>query len=157
MSPSFRNENMLQFEALLLVGLIAAGALLRRRRIVEGLWIVFFAHMALASVRHVPVYVTVVGPVIAFEMAGWWKAWTAGAAKKSLPGIINQMAADSAPGFRRTSVWPFAWWSGWCRPALRSPGLRIFRTLISRPRWCTTMRPRFWPRACLLPISGETI
>jgi hypothetical protein len=64
--------------------------------------------MALASARHVPVYVTVVGPVVAYELAGWWKAWTHGASKKSLPAIFNQMAADSAPWFRRTSIWPFA-------------------------------------------------
>ncbi len=108
MSPSFRNENMLQFEALLLIGLIAAGGLFRMRRIVEALWIVFFAHMALASVRHVPVYVTVVGPVVAYQVAGWWKSWTHGAAKKSFPAILNQIAADAAPGFRRSSIWPVA-------------------------------------------------
>jgi hypothetical protein len=108
MSPTFRNENMLQFEALLMIGLIAAGGLVRRKAIVEALWIVFFAHMALASVRHVPVYVTVVGPVVAYEVAGWWKAWSRGAVKKSLPAIFNQLAADWAPAFRRTSLWPCA-------------------------------------------------
>lgn len=108
MSPSFRNENMMQFEILLLVGLIAAAGLFRNRRIAEGLWIVFFAHMALSSVRHVPVYVTVVGPLIAYEIAGWWKSWTHGAPKKSFPAIFNHMAADAAPGFRRTSIWPLA-------------------------------------------------
>ncbi|HEY4365534.1 MAG TPA: hypothetical protein VGN17_31525 [Bryobacteraceae bacterium] len=107
-SPTFRNENMMQFEGLLLVGLIAAGALLRRRRVVEALWILFFAHMALSSVRHVPIYVTVVGPVIAFEIASWWKTATASAPRKSLRLILNQMAADAAPGFRRTSIWPLA-------------------------------------------------
>ena len=40
-SPSFRNESMLQFEGLLFVGLMTAGALLRRRQVVEGLWILF--------------------------------------------------------------------------------------------------------------------
>jgi hypothetical protein len=108
MSPTFRNENMLQFEALLMIGLIAAGGLIRRKSIVEALWIVFFAHMALASVRHVPVYVTVVGPAVAYEVAGWWKAWSHGAVKKSLPAIFNQLAADWAPAFRRTSIWPCA-------------------------------------------------
>ena len=53
-SPVFRSENMLQFEALLLIGLIVAGAQFRRWKIVEGLWIVFWAHMALGSVRHAP-------------------------------------------------------------------------------------------------------
>lgn len=108
MSPSFRNENMLQFEALLFVGLIAAAGLMRAKRIVEALWIVFFAHMALASVRHVPVYVTVAGPVVAYQVAGWWNSWTHAAAKKSFPAILNQIAADAAAGFRRSSIWPVA-------------------------------------------------
>jgi hypothetical protein len=107
-SPSFRNENMLQFEALMLVGLMVALALFQRRRVVEGLWIVFWAHMALGSARHVPVFVTVAVPAIAFELSRWWSAWTAGAAKTSLAGIVNQIAADSTAGFRRTSVWPLA-------------------------------------------------
>jgi hypothetical protein len=107
-SPSFRQENMMQFEGLMLIGLIAAGMLFRRRHIVEGLWIVFFVHMSLSSVRHVPVFITVTSPIIAAEIAGWWKNWTARVAKQSLPGIINQMAADSASGFRRSSAWPAA-------------------------------------------------
>jgi hypothetical protein len=105
-SPSFRTENMVQFEALMFAGLIVACSLFRRRRVVEGLWIVFFAHLSLASVRHVPVFVTVVVPVIAAEIGGWWTCWTAGARKGSLIGILNQMAADSMAGFRRTSAWP---------------------------------------------------
>ena len=64
-SPSFRSENMLQFEALLLIGLIVAGAQFRRWKIVEGLWIVFWAHMALGSVRHAPVFIAVTAPLIA--------------------------------------------------------------------------------------------
>jgi len=105
-SPSFRTENMMQFEALLITGLIVAGFLVRRWRIVEALWIVFFVHMSLGSVRHVPVYVTVTAPVIAAEIGGWWKHWTASVAKTSFAGIVNQMAADSMSGFRRTSGWP---------------------------------------------------
>jgi hypothetical protein len=108
MSPSFRDENMMQFEVLLIVGLIAAGGMVRRKRFVEAIWVVFFAHMALASVRHVPVYVTVAGPAIAYEVAGWWAAWSRHASKKSVPYIFNQIAADAGSGFRRTSIWPFA-------------------------------------------------
>jgi len=105
-SPSFRSEIMLQFEGLLFAGLIAAGSLLRRRRIAEGLWILLFAYLALSSVRHVPVFVAVTIPLIASEVASWWQAFTEGASKHSLRGILNQMAADSAPQFRRTSLWP---------------------------------------------------
>lgn len=107
-SPTFRNENMMQFEALLLVGLIVAGALIRRKRIAEALWVLFFAHNALQSVRHVPVFVTIAAPLIAAEISGWWNLWSASMARRSLAGIVNQMAADFARGFGRMSVWPAA-------------------------------------------------
>jgi hypothetical protein len=108
MSPSFRNENMMQFEALLLIGLIVAGALVRRRRIAEALWILFFAHNALQSVRHVPLFVTAVAPLIAAEISAWWTQWTAPMNRKSLAGIVNQMSGDFARGFGRMSMWPLA-------------------------------------------------
>lgn len=107
-SPSFRSENMLQFEALLLIGLIVAGAQFRRWKIVEGLWIVFWAHMALGSVRHAPLFVAVSAPIIASQLSDWWNQWTAHAKKSSLLGILNLMAADALKGFRRTSAWPAA-------------------------------------------------
>jgi hypothetical protein len=105
-SPSFRTENMMQFEAVMLIGLMTAFAWFKRRRVVEGLWIVFWAHMALGSARHVPVFVTVAAPAIAYEVSAWWRQWTARAGKATLKGIVNQIAADSAAGFRRTSAWP---------------------------------------------------
>ena len=107
-SPSFRNENMKQFEALLFAGLIASGELLRRKRVAEGLWILFFAYMSLSSARHVPVFVAVSVPLIAAAVSGWWESLTGNASKKSLVGILNHMAADAVRGFRRTSVWPVA-------------------------------------------------
>jgi hypothetical protein len=64
--------------------------------------------MSLSSVRHVPIFVTVTAPVIASEIASWWKAWTNAARKASLVGIVNQMAADSMKSFRRSSAWPAA-------------------------------------------------
>lgn len=105
-SPSFRSENMLQFEALLLIGLIVAGVQFRRWKIVEGLWIVFWAHMALGSVRHAPLFITVTAPIIASQLSDWWNYCTAHVKKGSLPHILNLMAADALNGFRRTSAWP---------------------------------------------------
>jgi hypothetical protein len=107
-SPSFRTESMMQFEILLLTGLVVAGASFRRKQVVEGLWIAFWAHMALSSVRHVPVFITVCAPLVATEVSSWWTLWTAKAKKSSLTGIVNQMAADSLAGFRRTSILPWA-------------------------------------------------
>ncbi|HYV61755.1 MAG TPA: hypothetical protein VE958_03720 [Bryobacteraceae bacterium] len=105
-SPSFRSENMLQFEALLLLGLIVAGAQFRRWKVVEGLWIVVWAHMALGSVRHAPIFVTVTAPILAGQLSEWWNAYSARFKKSSLPGILNLMAADGLKGFKRTSAWP---------------------------------------------------
>jgi hypothetical protein len=107
-SPTFRSENMLQFEALLLIGLIVAGAQFRRWKVVEGLWIVFWAHMALGSVRHAPVFLTITAPITAAQLSDWWNQWTAHVKKGSLPHILNLMAADALKGFRRTSAWPAA-------------------------------------------------
>jgi hypothetical protein len=107
-SPSFRSENMLQFEILLLLGLIVAGAQFRKWKVVEGLWIVVWAHMALTSVRHAPVFIAVTAPILAGQLSEWWNQFSAGFKKNSLPGILNLMAADASKGFRRTSVWPAA-------------------------------------------------
>jgi len=107
-SPVFRSENMLQFEALLLIGLIVAGAQFRRWKIVEGLWIVFWAHMALGSVRHAPVFIAITAPIIASQLSDWWNHCTVHVKKSSIPGILNLMADDALKGFRRTSAWPAA-------------------------------------------------
>jgi hypothetical protein len=59
-------------------------------------------------VRHAPVFIAVCAPLIAANVSDWYRAWTAGVSKASLPGILNQMAADAMKGFRRTSLWPAA-------------------------------------------------
>ena len=106
-SPSFRDESMFQFEVLLLAGLITACFLVQRKRIVEAAWIVFFAHMSLTSVRHVPVFVAVVCPLIASVVSEWWAKATEGVKKTSFAGILNDISADTLVGFRRSSVIPF--------------------------------------------------
>ncbi len=105
-SPTFRGESMMQFEALLLAGIIIAGFLLRERRFAEALWILFFAHEALSSQRHIPIFVIVAAPLIAEKLSQFWRDWTLSVKKSSPLAIINQMSADFVGGFRRTSVWP---------------------------------------------------
>ncbi|HTB18138.1 MAG TPA: hypothetical protein VK708_08470 [Bryobacteraceae bacterium] len=105
-APTFRSEGQLQFEVLLLAGLIASGFLIRRRLFAEALWIVFLAHSSLISVRHAPLYATVAAPLIACEISVWWRAGVEGMKKSSALRILHQLGADLAPGFRRTSVWP---------------------------------------------------
>jgi hypothetical protein len=104
-SPSFREESMLQFEALLIAGLFLAAAAIRRREIVEALWVVFWTHAALGSVRHVPVYVVVAAPLIAAELTRWWEWAAAGRSRKSVVSILKALGDDSAPAFRRMTAW----------------------------------------------------
>ncbi len=107
-SPSFRAENVLQFEVLLLVGLMVAGSLLLRRKVVESLWILIWAHFALSSARHIPIFAIFAGPLIAVELTRWLRQWTAGARRGSVAGILGQVSRDLAPAFRRTSLLPAA-------------------------------------------------
>jgi hypothetical protein len=107
-SPSFRGESMLQFEVLLFAGLIAAGARFRRGQVIDGLWVLFLGYLALSSVRHVPVFVAVLAPLIASEATTWWRAASAGAAKNSALGILDQIGRDLVPGFQRNSLWGVA-------------------------------------------------
>jgi hypothetical protein len=105
-APTFRNEGQLQFEALLVAGLIATGYLLRRRMLVEALWVVFLAHSSLTSVRHAPLYAMVAAPLVACLVSDGWKDAVAEAKKNSAARILCELGADLAGGFRRTSLWP---------------------------------------------------
>jgi hypothetical protein len=105
-APTFRNEGQLQYEVLLLAGLVAVGFLLAKRRFTEALWILFLAHASLTSVRHAPIYATVAAPLVACELSEWWSSAAARMKKSGGLRILHQLGTDLAPGFRRTSVWP---------------------------------------------------
>ncbi len=107
-SPTFRTEGQLQFEALLLAGLVVVGFLLKQKRVTEALWLLFLAHSAFISVRHAPIYAAVAGPLIAVQLTGWWRAWTDGLKKSSLFHILRRVEEDLGPTFRRNSIWPAA-------------------------------------------------
>ncbi len=104
-SPRFRSENSLQFELLLLTVLLAAGTLIARRRLAEALLILFWAHLALGSVRHVPLFAIVAAPTLAAEISRLWqkraRAWRA----RSVGRILCSFGEELAPGFRRVSLW----------------------------------------------------
>ena len=105
-SPDFHSESMLYLEILLFLGILSLPALVRRRKIVEVLWIGYFAHEALASARHIPLYVLIAAPIVGAEINTWWNMWVSGQSRKSISAIFGQISADMSPGFRWTSVWP---------------------------------------------------
>jgi hypothetical protein len=104
-APRFRSENETQYEIVLLCGLIVAGLLLRRRRFIDALLIIFWAHASLISVRHALLLAIVVLPRLAAELSTLWEYWTAGARKTSLAGVFGGLAADCQPAIRRVTFW----------------------------------------------------
>lgn len=104
-SPRFRSEGLLQFELLLVAALLVAGTLLARRRVADALLVIFWAHMALTSVRHVPVFVVVNAPLVAVEISGLWEGWASRGSSKSAGRILWTLGVDLSAGFRRLSLW----------------------------------------------------
>ncbi len=107
-SPRFRSESALYFEILLFAGIAAAVLLLRRRKISEAALVLLWAHAALVSVRHVPIFAIVAAPVIVSEATRLWTAWVAEGTARSIRTILDRLGADLAAGARRTSVLPLA-------------------------------------------------
>jgi hypothetical protein len=104
-SPRFRSESMLQFEILLFAGLTLLPVLLLRRRIVEGLLILFWAHSALISARHVPLYAIISAPLCAVQASCLWSEWSASFGRKSLGGLLRDCLRDFSSGMARSSLW----------------------------------------------------
>jgi hypothetical protein len=104
-SPSFRSESMLHFEGLLILGVISAGMAAMQKRWADALLIVFWVHMSLGSVRHVPVYMMVAGPIVAAEVTNWWRALLEGRSRRSVLRTLDELSADLYPKFCNASVW----------------------------------------------------
>jgi hypothetical protein len=108
-SPSFRSESMLQFEALLLAGLLAVGLVLARpgrRPWAELLMTLFWAHAALGAVRHVTIFALVATPLVAVEASRLVGILLERARRGSIVRIIlGDVASEVSQGFRRVSIW----------------------------------------------------
>lgn len=101
-SPGFRSEGILQFELLMFAALMLTPVLLGGRRFAEALPLVFWAHAALVSVRHVPVFAILAAPVVAAEATRLWDRWTAGVPHRSVAAILRDLLHD-LPGASRAS------------------------------------------------------
>ncbi|MGE5486510.1 MAG: hypothetical protein ACM3ZB_01660 [bacterium] len=162
-SPRFRSEASLQFEALLFAALLVAASLLRKRRFAGALLLVVWAHAALVSVRHVPVFAIVAAPLVAAEASVLWRGVRHGA--RSVAGVVRQMGEDLRRGAARTSMLPvlsvaalafsgapLRWPAGFPevkfpvemaeRHAHRLAGARVFTS----DQWGDYLLYRFYPR-----------
>lgn len=104
-SPRFRSESMLQFEILLFAGLALVPILFRQKQFAALLTIVFWAHAALVSARHVPLYAIVAAPVVAAEASRWWSRSSARFSRRSLGGTLRDCLSDFSAGPARSSIW----------------------------------------------------
>jgi hypothetical protein len=100
---------MFDFMFLLFAGLASITSLLRKRRLVEPLWIQFLGYSALVSVRHVTIFALVAAPVIAVELSEWWAGIVrsqaaAGRSKTSLVGIFGDMSGQLTSILSGTSL-----------------------------------------------------
>lgn len=149
-APTFRGAGMLQFELLLGLGLIVAGAALRRRRFVEALWLVFWGHMALVSARHIPVFAAVCTPLLAWSLSTSLRGWLHGV-RRPVVLRIERMADNWRSLGRHTSLlpWlvvvalasdqlPLRWAQDFPQPRFPSQLAHEHAALIARSRVLTT-------------------
>ncbi len=103
--PDFRSEEALLFELLLMLALLLSGLLLARRQVADVLLLALWGHLALGSVRHVPIFALVAAPILASELTRLWDRWSSRSSNRSVTRILWSLGADMAPGFRRFSLW----------------------------------------------------
>jgi hypothetical protein len=107
-SPKFRSESAFDFELLLAAAVLVAGAAVRRRDFGRALLLAGWAHAALVSVRHVPVFALVAAPAIASQASLWWRGWAETRPARSLAGIAGRLASEHSSAARSLSLWPAA-------------------------------------------------
>jgi hypothetical protein len=103
-SPTFRREELFDFMALLFAGLISIAPLVRKRSLVEPLWILFLGYCALVSIRHVTIFALVAAPIVAVELSEWWGNAAARQSRASLFGILDDMARQLTAKLPGTSL-----------------------------------------------------
>jgi hypothetical protein len=104
-SPVFRSESLMHFEVLLLAALLLAGRWMTRGRVADALLVLFWAHLALGSVRHVPLFAMVSAPLVAAELSQLWERRAAAWPSRSVGRILWALGDDLAGSFGRLSVW----------------------------------------------------
>lgn len=103
-SPVFDSEQMYDIMILLFAGLASITSLVRKKSLVEPLWILFLAYASLTSVRHATIFMLVAAPIVALELSEWWKSVSAGSSKASLVGMLSDVSGSLSKGLPGTSL-----------------------------------------------------
>ncbi|MEO7649936.1 MAG: hypothetical protein ABIZ80_05675, partial [Bryobacteraceae bacterium] len=105
LAPTFRSEAYLHYTALLFLALMLSGMLLRRRRLVEVLWILFLGASSLYSARHVPLFALMAVPLIALELSDLWTRWMRSQSRKSVACVLDDVASQLQDKWQANSLW----------------------------------------------------
>ena len=95
-SPSFRSESLFHYMILLFLGLAISTVLLKKHRLTEVLWIGFWAYNSLISVRHVPLFVITVVPILAIELTDLWNRWAQSQPRRSIARRLTKFRRGNA-------------------------------------------------------------
>ncbi|MEX2260518.1 MAG: hypothetical protein WD696_01130 [Bryobacteraceae bacterium] len=107
-SPAFRSESMYKFEILLFAGICLVPGLLRRKEFETAFLLVFWAHEALQSARHVPLYAMISAPSIAIALTGVWNRWTHLKPAQSILGTVRDIMSEASVHAGKTTPWTAA-------------------------------------------------
>jgi hypothetical protein len=103
-SPSFRSESLFHYMILLFLGLAISAVLLKKHRLTEVLWIGFWAYNSLISVRHVPLFVITVVPILAIELTDLWNRWAQSQPRRSIARTLDEISSRQC-GALRPGIW----------------------------------------------------
>jgi hypothetical protein len=104
-SIRFGSPEALYFEAMLFPGVALSIWLLSRRQVSSALLILAWAHAALTSSRHIPIYAFVAAPLIARDATVLWDGWVRYAKPGSVPAVLAALARAHTAGLARNSIW----------------------------------------------------
>ncbi len=103
-SPRFRSEEMLFGMLMIFAGLAIISSLVRKRNLVDSLSILFLSYCSLTSVRHIPILMLVVVPILTVEITAGWDLMAAGRKKSSIFAILHDVTKQLTPMMTGTSL-----------------------------------------------------
>jgi hypothetical protein len=102
--PNLLSGQMIYYVLLLIAGGAVSVRLIVQRRFGWALLVLAWGYASLKSVRHIPIYAMAVLPHAAAQSMLLWRRWVDGKSKKSVAGLLENVARDYEPAMVRTSL-----------------------------------------------------
>jgi hypothetical protein len=152
LSMSFHHPAALYFEILLVAGVAAACWNLSRRRFIEPVLIVLWAHVALLAGRNIPLFAIVVAPPAAAALDAWIGRLPAANAAKWLRAAAGKFAGVAADLDRTDSIGRWHLASGL--------GVAVLAALLFAPhppaKFRSEFDPKSFPSGAIAALSADS-